>query len=84
MEAGRAPVWKEGGEGPGRDWGHQQLASGGGLRAPQSSLPSSEDPQESGEGPGPQAPLPVLCVTLGRSLPAWPSFAMSVTETGLL
>lgn len=29
MEPGRAPVWKEGGEGPGRVWGHQQLASGG-------------------------------------------------------
>lgn len=88
MEGGRAPVWKEG-EGPGRVWGHQQLASGG-LRAPQSSLLSSEDPQESGEGPGPQAPLltlsplPVLCVTLGKSPPAWPSFAMSVRGTGLL
>lgn len=29
MEGERAPVWKEGGEGPGRVWGHQQLASGG-------------------------------------------------------
>ena len=55
MEGGRAPVWKEGGAGPGRVWGHQQLASVG-LRAPQSLLPSSEEPQESREGPGPQPP----------------------------
>lgn len=89
MEGERAPVWKEGGEGPGRVWGHQQLASGG---AQGSSVPTPflRGAQESGEDPGPQpplltlCPLPVLCVTLDKSPPAWPSFAVSVTGTGLL
>lgn len=89
MEAGRAPVWKEGGGGPGRVWDHQQLASGG---PPGPSVLTAFLRGPTGEWGGSWAagplltlcPLPVLYVTLGRPPPAWPTFAVSVTEMGLL
>ena len=55
MEAGRASVRKEEGEGPRQGLAPPATGSQRGLREPQSSLPSSEDPQEGGKGPGLQA-----------------------------
>lgn len=67
-------MWRLGPGGvSGRVWAHQQdwgVGSQGASGNSQSSLPSSEDPQDSGQGHGMGChfcPLPVVCVTLGAS-----------------